>query len=325
MRAFAAILVGLLALLAGGSPAAAADDGQLTWSVAPADNDLGDARPNFQYAAEPGQTIDDAIVVTNMTAAPLTLAVYAADAFTTSSGQLDLLPAGEPSTDVGTWVDLDEDEVTLDAGEAATIPFTVTVPDDATPGDHSGGIVTSFRSTQSGSTVALDSRLGSRMHVRVAGELTPAVDATDVRVDYHPSWNPFASGSATVHYVLRNTGNTRAVATDSASVAGPMGLLEASSDQTTTPELTARSEIDRAIEVTGAWPSFRLKATVDVIPESVGVGGETLPALVVTGSAWAVPWSLLVLVGLVVAAAILVPTFRERRRSRAEPPAVAGD
>ncbi|ROS23156.1 WxL protein peptidoglycan domain-containing protein [Cellulomonas sp. PhB150] len=325
MRPIAAILVGLLALLVGGAPASAADDGQLTWAVAPADNGMGDARPNFGYEVEPGDTIDDAVVVTNMTAAPLTLAVYAADAFTTSSGQLDLLPAGEPSSDVGAWVRLEKDEVTLDAGEVATVPFTVTVPDDATPGDHSGGIVTSFRSTQGGSTVALDSRLGSRMHVRVAGELAPAVDAADVRVDYHPSWNPFAAGSATVTYVLRNTGNTRAAATDSASVAGPLGLLAAGSAQQDTPELTARSEIERQIEVAGVWPTFRLSASVEVLPESVGVGGATLPTLTVEGSAWAVPWSLLVLVVLVVAAAVVVPTARDRRRRRAAPVEVPVD
>jgi len=325
VRAFAAIVVGLLGLpglpglLVGGSPVAAADDGQVTWSVAPADNDLGASRPNFGYEVEPGDTIDDAFVVTNGTAAPLALAVYAADAFTTSSGQLDLLPAGEPSADVGTWVALDQDEVTLDAGQAATIRFTVTVPDDATPGDHSGGIVTSFRSAQSGSTVALDSRLGSRMHVRVAGELAPAVDATDVRVDYHPSWNPFAAGSATVTYVLRNTGNTRAAATDSASVAGPLGLLSAGSPQQDTPELTARSEIERQIEVAGVWPTLRLSASVEVLPESVGVGGATLPTLTVEGSAWAVPWSLLVLVLVVVVGAVLVPSVRERRRRRTNP------
>lgn len=314
MRAFVASLVGLLALIAGGAPSSAADDGQLTWAVAPADNDLGAARPNFGYEVEPGDEVHDAVVVTNMTAAPLTLAVYAADAFTTSSGQLDLLPAGEPSSDVGAWVELDEQEVTLDAGEAATVPFTVTVPEDATPGDHSGGIVTSFRSTQGGSTVALDSRLGSRMHVRVAGSLAPAVDATDVRVDYHPSWNPFAAGSATVTYVLRNTGNTRAAAADSASVAGPVGLLSAAAPQQGTPELTAGSEIERQIEVAGAWPTFRLSATVEVLPESVGVGGTTLPTLSVEGSAWAVPWSLLGLVVIVVVAAVVVPTMRDRRR-----------
>ncbi|WP_051681884.1 WxL protein peptidoglycan domain-containing protein [Cellulomonas sp. HZM] len=320
MRPLAALVVGLAAALVG-TPAAAAvpvmapaaDDGTVQWAVAPADGDLGTGRPNFGYSVEPGQTVHDAIVVTNKTPTALTLAVYAADAFTTSSGQLDLLPAGEPSKDVGAWVHLDDDEITLKAGASTTVPFTLEVPKDATPGDHSGGVVTSFRSAQDGSPVALDSRLGSRMHVRVAGELSPAVAATDLRVEYHQSWNPFAPGSVTLRYELRNTGNTRVAAAQTAQVQGPGGVLRTAADRAETPELIAGSVLEQSVEISGVWPAVRIDGRADVFPEGVGVGGATLPTVVVEGSTWAVPWTLLALVVLVVAGAVVVGWRRGRR------------
>ena len=105
-------LLGLAVLHGTSAPPAHAED-TLSWSVAPADGEQGTGRPNFQYALEPGAVVHDGFEVTNQGAQPLTVGLYAADGFTTPEGQLDLLPAGEPSTDLGTWVTLESSEVTL--------------------------------------------------------------------------------------------------------------------------------------------------------------------------------------------------------------------
>lgn len=309
----AAVCVGMPA-----TQAAAADD-SLTWSVRPADNANGTDRPNFVYQAEPGQVIADALVVTNHGDEQLTLQVYAADAFTTSSGQLDLLAAGEPSSGAGTWVRVDLDQVTLDPGATQEVPFTVTVPADASPGDHSGGVVTSFVSEQPGTTVNLDSRLGSRMHVRVGGELSPALEVSDVTVVYANGWNPFGPSSATVRYTVTNTGNARMTATEVVGVTGPAGRGAVGAPLAEIPELLPGTTLLREVQVDGVWPLLRADAGLELLPVSVGAGGQPIDPIVATASTWAVPWALLAAIGLVVVVSVWGPALLRRRREPAAP------
>jgi hypothetical protein len=175
------------ALLSAATPAATADDpSAMTWGVVPGDTAQGTGRANFAYDAAPGDTIQDSVVITNHGAAPLALDVYAADARTTTSGQLDLLTAAETSVDLGAWISLDLPAVTLDPGASVEVPFTVRIPADALPGDHSGGVITASVGADDGSTVRLDRRLALRVHLRVAGATRSAPP---------PSW--CATGSPT--------------------------------------------------------------------------------------------------------------------------------
>ena len=136
-----------VALVFGGATAASADDTDpagLAWSVATVDGEHGTARPNFAYAVEPGTVLTDTMRVTNTGATALDLAVYATDAYTTADGNVGLLTNDEPPVDAGAWVTASTTTLRLDPGQQSDITFTVTVPADAAPGDHSAGIVTSF-------------------------------------------------------------------------------------------------------------------------------------------------------------------------------------
>ncbi len=72
-------------------------------------------------------------MVANRGKDPLTLGVYAADGFTTEAGQLDLVTKGAKSIAVGAWVHAGKDSVTIPAGKTVKVPFTVTIPENATP------------------------------------------------------------------------------------------------------------------------------------------------------------------------------------------------
>ncbi len=98
------------------------------------------------------------------------------------------------------------------------------MPADATPGDHPAGVVAApARAEGDGSAVAFDTRVGARLHLRVAGDLAPALALTDLRATYEPSWNPFAPGALRVEYSLANEGNVRLGADTQAGVAGLFG------------------------------------------------------------------------------------------------------
>ncbi|AXX30264.1 DUF916 domain-containing protein [Actinosynnema pretiosum subsp. pretiosum] len=309
-RTLAALLIPPLLLLGPAPLAAAQESPSVTWGVRPADNALGKARPNFGYTAAPGAVIADELLVTNHERRALTFRVYAADAFTTSSGQLDLLPAGTPSEHVGTWVAFGQGEVTVQAGQTVPVPFTVSVPASATPGDHSGGVVTSLGVADASSGITVDRRLGSRMHVRVGGALAPSLEVRDLTVDYAGSANPVGPGSAKVSYTVVNTGNTRLTATQSVRVEGPFGWLGADAEAAALPELLPGESATREA-VASVPPSGRITAAVTLV--SMVPGGTVLEPVVGTGDVLAIPWAAVISLLLLLCAAL---GLRARARAR---------
>jgi hypothetical protein len=301
-------------------PAAAST--QVTWGVRPADTVHGAARPNFAYTLPPGGTLSDALVVTNKGDAPLALDVYAADGFLTPDGTLDVLEAGEESTALGAWVRVDTPEIVLEPGAAAEVPFTLTVPDDAQPGDYAAGIVSSLL-VENAAGVSVDRRLGSRVHLRVAGDLAPALAVSGVRVDYDAGGNPVAPGAATVTFTVTNTGNARVAPTEQVQVAGLLGLGRARAAAVDVPELIPGASVQRSVRVDGVWPLVRTTATIALGGEVVALPGAAadeaapaVPGVVATGTAWAVPWALIGALALVVALVALRVLAGSRRRVR---------
>jgi len=315
-RTAAATLVVLGLSAVGAGPSAAADT-DVTWTVRTASNDLGDDRTGFEYTVDPGARVDDAMVVANHGTAPLDLAVYAADGYTTDSGQLDLLVGGEESHGVGTFVAAAVDHVTVPPGETVDVPFTVAVPDGATPGDYAGGLVTSLVAPDDEAGINVDRRLGIRVDVHVGGELAPALAVEDVHVTYHGTVDPFGTGDATVTYTLHNTGNVALSAAQQASATGPFGWLAASAGTVAAPpQLLPGETWTVTATVPDVRPAFRLTATATVSPLLTDASGSTtsLTPVVVTAGTWAVPWTLLALLVLVAAAVVVgVRVVRGRR------------
>lgn len=305
------------AVSASASPSTAAADGA-SWSVETADTRQGEGRANYAYEVDPGDVISDRLVVTNTGTGDLDLALYAADAFTTPEGVLDLRLAGDPTVDSGAWITLRAESLALAPGESAEVPFRITVPDDARPGDHPAGIVTSLLTSDAGSPLSLDRRLGMRVHLRVSGELTPAVEVRDASAEFTPSWNPFAGGTVTVSYTLANTGDTRLTASDAVALAGPLGVGGAALTPQVTAEVLPGSALAVVRTLEDVAPLGWLGGSLTVAPAAVGVGAQALDAVTVDVSAVSLSWTLLallVLVLLVVATVVLVVARRRRRAS----------
>ncbi|MFI2752381.1 WxL protein peptidoglycan domain-containing protein [Cellulomonas sp. P22] len=313
------VLLAAAAAVVGAAGPAAAED--VTWTVRTASNGFGSDRTGFTYGVDPGASVTDALVVANHGTAPLELAVYAADGYTTASGQLDLLTPDLASTGVGAWIATGTDAVTVEPGATVELPFTLTVPDDAIPGDYAGGVLTSLVQADEPQGITVDRRLGIRVDVRVGGELAPSLAVEDVRVAYSGTVNPAGAGDASVTYTLHNTGNSLVSALTQVTVSGPFGLLQVDAgDIEAPPQLLPGERWTVTVPVAGVWPAVRLGADVAATPTVTDASGSTsaLAPVVGTASTWAVPWTLLVVVLLVVAAAVLVPRLvRSRRRARA--------
>ncbi|WP_399888909.1 WxL protein peptidoglycan domain-containing protein [Streptomyces sp. BBFR51] len=300
------------------APARAAD-GDVTWTVRTASNSYGEDRSSFSYGVNPGGEVEDAMVVANRGKTDLTLAVYAADGYTTEKGQLDLLTRGEKSTGVGTWLRAGRDTVKVAPGKAAEIPFTVKVPDNATPGDYVGGILTSLRQSDDTEGIAVDRRLGIRVKLRVSGALKPTLAVEDLHVDYHGTAHPFGQGDATVTYTLHNTGNALLSGAQNVTLTGPFGILSTDAGKIPAPpELLPGEKWKVRIPVHDVTPAFRLTAEATVTPVITDAAGSatSLKPVHATTTGWAVPWPLVLLVVLAVTAAVVTVLLRRRTRAR---------
>ncbi|MDR0504256.1 MAG: DUF916 domain-containing protein [Bifidobacteriaceae bacterium] len=340
---FALVLVGSLFALNQPVTALAVDSPTVGWALSPANGPLGNDRPNYNYLTAPGAVITDGVVIQSRSSKPLTLRVYAADAYTTADGLLDLQPAASPAEDAGAWVSFGNPAtvdtaastvsppsdwlgqtdvtITLEPSTAVTVPLRWTVPSDATAGDHSAGIVTSLvESAESSAAVQVDRRLALRAYLNVDGQATAGITISNLQVQAEQPTNPLRSGTLKVTYSLHNSGSLRLVPTEYLETSGPAGLGKqvVAADQVL-PEILPGSTLVRTANVSGVIPLFRTTVKVSVSALAIGLGAEG-ESVSTAGSLtiWTVPWLWTGLLVLLVAAAVVWPFWRTRRTQKAK-------
>ncbi|MFV2021326.1 WxL protein peptidoglycan domain-containing protein [Micromonospora sp. LOL_023] len=322
------------AALSGAAPAAAqpaspaptaqsapAGAGAVTWAVQPSGPDGPAGRNYFAHDLAPGAEITDYVGISNLGDQEQTFTVYGTDGFLTDDGAFALLPADQPATDVGTWIHFDQQEYAIPAGERRDIPFRLVVPANATPGDHTGGVIGSVAqlgTDANGQQINVDQRVAARIYLRVDGPVRPAISVESMSITYDNPVNPLGDGDVVVTYQVRNTGNIRIGGTGAVLLDGPFGWNLARTDPVDLPELLPGSAFTVAERITGVPPVLRLTGTIDLAPVTVD---EALPPVTRTASVWAPPWLLLTAI-----AALGGWTGVRRWRSRRRPaPSAAAD
>jgi hypothetical protein len=296
---------------------------QHSWALGPAgsaDPSQPGNRQSLAYDVAPGSTIEDAVTLYNFGNVPLPFRVYATDAFNRADGQVDLLPGDEEPTDVGSWVAVGEERLTVQPGQQVTIPVTITVPADARPGDHVGAMLASSPipgRTDEGATLNIDRRIGPDLLVRVQGPITPEVTVEDLSVSYSPSLNPL-SGSAEVTYTLHNTGNVRLKGTHHVTMGGPFGLGEASTEPIEFSGLLPGESIEVRVPVDGVPASVLSTATVHVEMGEVA-NDEALVTETASTSTLAIPVSLVAIAVLVILALFARSRFHRQGKAGSGP------
>ncbi|KAA9083758.1 COG1470 family protein [Microbacterium radiodurans] len=277
--------------------------------VRPSDGAGEDGRSWMELNLAPGQSALEHLLVRNLSAETVTFRLSAADGYFTDTGRFNMLTAGEDSTGAGTWIDL-QDDVEVPSGADVIVPFTISVPDNAEPGDHPAGVAASIRSGED-AEVGIESRVGFRVMTRVTGELTPLL-ATSVSAHYTGSLNPFEPGTTHLVYEVRNTGNTRLAVTPTASLAGPFGLFAKEIALDPIAEIAPGETRVLRHDAAGVWPTGVL--TVGTHADATAVIDATAaPAATATTSVAAVPWPQ---AGVVAAMLLLIVAAGSARRRR---------
>jgi hypothetical protein len=291
----------------------------VTFGVRPATATAPDNRASFGYGATPGAIVKDFVAVSNVGNNPVTLKIYASDAFNTPEGGFDLLAAGKPSVDVGSWTKPERTSVSLAPRSVAIVPFTLTIPANAAPGDHAAGIVAALTTEQTGANgqkVSVEQRVGARIYLRVTGELTPRLAITGLTGSY--AARPLGRGDAMVSYTVRNTGNTRLSGTQRVSVSTPWGSTVDGEALPPIPELLPGGLVKVTTTVHGLLPAGWLDALVHVDPAPPAGFADPVHPTEESVMLSAVPWLPLGAL-LVLLLGILALVLVRRRRRRGAP------
>jgi hypothetical protein len=291
-------------------PATAASNG--LWSVYPTAIPGQPSRVFVQPKLTPGKVYSDSVTVSNYTAAPLTFNLYASDAFNTPGGGLSLRRRTDPQVDIGKWIKLPAATLTVPAHMQSVVPFTITPPPKATPGDHVGGIVaeqTQGTTANHGSVpVTVIQAVAVRVYARVRGPLHPrlTVRKTSMTVS-RPTSSEFGGSVDThVRFTVTNSGNV---------VLTPQATLSLTA-------LFGRAA-HRSFEVGQLLPGNTLSYSLDL--NSVAALGHLRAQVTVTGhhakskgsaEEWVLPWGLMAIAVLALALTIFFLARQRRHRCR---------
>lgn len=175
----------------------------------------GEARSIFTYYLDPGEHINDEIAVANYADVSQSVILSAVDATMTDTGGFALKSLDDPQTNVGTWIKLEKNKVTVKPGKEEKIKFTIDIPENLAPGDYSGGFLLSndfdsYEQEQAAATggagVVSLIQMGIRIYISVSGErifkFTSGADGNEAftrTID--------ANGSNIFAYSYKNDGN----------------------------------------------------------------------------------------------------------------------
>lgn len=260
----------------------------------------------FIYSLAGSAQKSDAITLLNNTDQPKTLKVYATDALVSSGGALSCRQEVEPKDEVGSWIALSQSSVTLAPFSNQAVPFTVTVPANASPGEHNGCIAVQEQNQQpqqQAGGIALSTRTALRVAVTVPGEITRTLEITGHTIGRNPKGDYFTN------LKVKNAGNVSVEADVKATTRYVFGLKQQQAGGTFS--LLPNVEADYNFEIKRPfWGLFYLsqasatyqpdlnsdrRKTVHgptrifwVWPQPVAAAIEVLGLLILAGGAWAV-------------------------------------
>jgi hypothetical protein len=165
---------------------------------------------------DPGAVYEFSVRATNVSDGERTYYIGAEDIVgMETDGTPIFAQEGEPTPyDLSTWVSIPQQSVTIAAGETVTIPFSVRVPREASPGSHFGSIFLGTDPPELGATgAAIGVRVGSIISLRISGEITEDMRLREFSTDKFI----YDSANVTFNSRVENLGNV---------LLRPHGLIE---------------------------------------------------------------------------------------------------
>jgi hypothetical protein len=235
---------------------------------------------NYKLTLNPGETSTQEVRIFNGSEIPLDFRVYAGQAETGPNGTLNGPLYGEQVSGVGTWLAPEKELVTLKPQGRTDVKFQVTVPPDASPGDHIGFMFVdvapdsltelepetaeeSLTDDKASFEVKVSTRFALAVVVRVPGEVVANMDVT--------SLTKFVEdGALGLKLQGSNNGNVYLKPMGRWSLIGPDGDLVAQQDRQPWGVLLPGSDFAREIKLNTDRPlvrgTYKLKVEASYSP-----------------------------------------------------------
>ncbi|MEK7546427.1 MAG: hypothetical protein AAB554_05155 [Patescibacteria group bacterium] len=140
--------------------------------------------PTFDFSANPGDTVNDAVRLHNEGAEPVTLKVEAANFASKpgdeTSGIPDFYSSGEirDGRELAPWISFINKEITLRPGERGSVFLEIKVPADAGPGSYFGAAIVTNISPSTGQGVSLIGNTAILVMLKVGGDVVEEATLT---------------------------------------------------------------------------------------------------------------------------------------------------
>lgn len=256
----------------------------------------------------PGAVIQRRVEVSNSSRAPHEVALYPSAA-TIEDG---VFTGAEASTEneLSRWTTVTPGTVDLPAAGSLTAIVTITVPDDAAPGERYGVVWAEARSAPALDGVSQVSRVGIRLYVSVGAGAPPAPDFAVQSLTPGRS----AAGDPTVTATVRNTGGRALDVKGSLTMTeGPGGLAAGPFPAELDTTLAVGDTRDVTITLDERLPAGPWNAVVELRSGATARQGSATITFPQAGEAAAVPatgtpprtWPLVAAAGVAAAALLL--------------------
>jgi hypothetical protein len=175
-------------------------------------NPLDSENPGwFIYDLDLGESYSDVVMVKNDSAQEWIIDIYPADSTPSYGGGFAVSQRVEEMVELGSWVELARDEVRLGPGETARVPFTITIPQNASVGETAGAIMFERRDpyasdeavTEGG--IKLNIRTGVRIYNTVPGDIKQELVMRDFAISHNERQD--GTGYYLVRSSVENVGN----------------------------------------------------------------------------------------------------------------------
>lgn len=177
-----------------------------------------------RYSVDPGQTISDSITVTNTGGKAFSFITYARPYFVSGEDYIPVFDVINKQTDAYRWVTFEGATYSAAPTQAVKIPFTLTVPKNASSGGHYGVIFAETQpesSSQAKNSVFRKKRVGALLYVTVKGNNVTKGSLESTSISPLQTQPPLTTQSK-----VKNSGNVDFVDTAKIEVRDIFGQLK---------------------------------------------------------------------------------------------------
>lgn len=141
----------------------------------------------IEERVDPGQTFSSVLRATNLGSETKTFYILKRNISHISSAGTPIFVGEEEEVtgfEVTSWIKISFESITIAVGKTKEIPFSIEVPEDATPGGHFGGIFLSLTPQRPEETgIGIGYQVGTIINLRISGEIFEEAQIREFRTD----------------------------------------------------------------------------------------------------------------------------------------------